>query len=288
LSNLFSVLPIPKEERIACQKSRSPNFQLSLNAANQFFPAIVAPRARETVQQVLRFSGAPRRVRKEYHREKRRREKEREKSMKKKKMLIGAACSVQQRMLTRLPGTWRAFSSLSLSCLFGPRGRIPFSRRFRLDAGFPQREESLKLERNLGRGMPKDTYIRGKNSAKRKTEKKSRMTFLLLVFFPACSLFFVIFPHFPCLFSVSFFFSLLYTRTPVSWTFDKYLHEFRATARKLERESDARVDFLKFFGIVPWLVSSLLLLLHFPRFSSIQLFSSHAAFSWVSVEKFQS
>jgi len=172
--------------------------------------------------------------------------------MKKKKMLIGAACSVQQRVLTRLPGTWRAFSSLSLSCLFGPRGRIPFSRRFRLDAGFPQREEeSLELERNLGRDtMPEDMYIRGKNSAKRKTEKKitndfsTSSIFLCLFSFPR---------HFPS-FSLPLFcilFSLSYTRTSVSWTFNKYLHEFRATARKLERESDARVDFLKFFRIVP-------------------------------------
>lgn len=38
----------------------------------------------------------------------------REKSMKKRKMLIGAACSVQQRVLTRLPGT---LGVPSLSCL---------------------------------------------------------------------------------------------------------------------------------------------------------------------------
>lgn len=40
------------------------------------------------------------------------RERKRKKSMKKRKMLIGTACSVQQRVLTRLPGTWRAFSPL--------------------------------------------------------------------------------------------------------------------------------------------------------------------------------
>jgi len=51
-------------------------------------------------------------------------------------------------VLTRLPGIRRAFSlSFSASLLFGPRGQIPFSRRFRLDAGFLQRGTLRNLER---------------------------------------------------------------------------------------------------------------------------------------------
>lgn len=70
--------------------------------------------------------------------------------MEKKKMLIGTACSVQQRVLTRLPGIRRASLSFPLLpsrfLLLGPRGQIPFSRYFRLDAGFPQRGALSKAE----------------------------------------------------------------------------------------------------------------------------------------------
>jgi len=48
------------------------------------------------------------------------------------------------------------------------------------------------------------------------------------------------FPYSPSLFTFSFsayflFFSPIYIHMPVSWTFYKYLHEFRAIARKIEK-----------------------------------------------------
>jgi len=68
-----------------------------------------------------------------------------------------------------------------------------------------------------------------------------------------------------------FLFPLRATYAPVSRTLDKYLHEFRATARKLERERERerRGHTLKFFRAVPWLAPSLSLApsspLHYPR-----------------------
>lgn len=54
-------------------------------------------------------------------------------------MLIGAACSVQQRVLTRLPGT-------RFLAFFFPLERILSSRCFRLDSGRPLSKNLLELE----------------------------------------------------------------------------------------------------------------------------------------------
>lgn len=68
--------------------------------------------------------------------------------MKKKKMLIGATCSVQQRVLTRLPGTWGALLlSFSFSLAFSTLADEYLSvlpARYRLSS---KRGVSLELER---------------------------------------------------------------------------------------------------------------------------------------------
>lgn len=118
---------------------------------------------------------------------------------------------------------------------------------------------------------------------KRTRKKKPRITFLLPVYSLSCllsalfALHSLISPPLSCF----LLFPPSCTHTPVSWTFDKYLHEFRATARKLEKEAK-RGQTLKFFRAIPWSVSlAPLLPLHFPRFflDTSVLFSSYAAFS---------
>lgn len=145
--------------------------------------------------------------------------------------------------------------------------------------------------RNLGRDAERYAVrcvrdFRGEKIARRKRTRKKKnhesLFYFQYIFSPACSPPSSPFiPSFPRLFPVSSFSPPSCTHTPVSWTFDKYLHEFRATARKLEKEAK-RGQTLKFFRAIPWSVSlAPLLPLHFPRFSldTSVLFSSYAAFS---------
>lgn len=105
--------------------------------------------------------------------------------------------------------------------------------------------------RNLGRGTApphRETSVRytrdfrGKNNSNEKTPLRKTMNGFFLASLPTSNIFSLLpvfsFPFLLSLplFLVSSFFPSSYTCMPVSRTFDKYLHEFRATARKLEKE----------------------------------------------------
>lgn len=238
MSSLFGIFRV-------CRKSWS---------SKLYFSAINASRATERPFNRCSLLQSRRRValgRKEYHREKRyrvsEREGEREKSMKKKKMLIGATCSVQQRVLTRLPGTWRAlllsFSFSLASSTLADEYLSALPARCRLSS---KRGVSLELERiaiwderrnakRLGVRYTRDFHE--KNYAKKRFKKTTKDFILLMFFFsPTYSPFPLLsLSLYPLIFRLFPFFSPSYIRMPVSWTFYKYLHEFRTTTRKIEK-----------------------------------------------------
>lgn len=140
--------------------------------------------------------------------------------------------------------------SLSLPFVFSALADEWLSRRrFRLVAGFsPKKGRAFLVTgtgRNLRRGVEKypldiPVIFAGKIGCAGK-EKESHtndlsMRLPIFFFFPSC----LLSPpsHFIPSFSPPLSHLLLpsYTRTPVSRMLDKYLHEFRATARKLEKE----------------------------------------------------